>query len=262
MANRHSESTHIGEPKELKNRAEFCIQCAKRDSVPSRFRLSSFIFSPACSDWIAHRHAGFFFSLVSAGMLLILFAGCGSPSSANILLRKQNQTLQAQVDQLTAQHQRDVAMLAASDKNRPTTRMLGPAQLDQLFTTHGLKIGNLTGGDNPDSTKPFDNQLKIYVVPIDDSGTPIKAAGSFKIESFDLGDPKKPLIGTWNFDLKQAGGLFYSQFLLYTYVLNCPWQTVPAHADLTVKITFDDALTGRQFIEQMQIKVRPPTGRP
>jgi len=139
--------------------------------------------------------------------------------------------------------------------------MLSPDQLDQLFTTHGLKIGNLTGGDNPDSTKTTDTQLKVYVVPIDGDGTPIKAAGSFRVEAFDLDDPKKPLIGSWSFDLNHSRALFFSQFLLYTYVLDCPWQSAPAHADLTVKITFDDALTGREFSEQVQAKVRPPNAR-
>jgi outer membrane murein-binding lipoprotein Lpp len=200
-------------------------------------------------------------SFIIAALAALGIAGCGGPSAVNIQLRKQNQTLQAQVDQLTAQHQRDVATLAASEKSHPTTRMLGPDQLDQLVTTHGLKVANLTGGDNPDTAASFDNQLKVYAVPIDGDGTPIKAAGSFKVEAFDLDDPKKPLIGTWNFDLNQTRTLFYSQFLLYTYVLNCPWQTVPAHADLTLRITFADALTGREFTEQVQVKVRPPASR-
>jgi hypothetical protein len=200
--------------------------------------------------------------LLPLGFLILSITGCGSPDAANILLRKQNQTLQSQVDQLTGQHQRDVATLAACEKSHPTTRMLAPDQLDELFTTHGLKISNLTGGDNPDSTKSFDTQLKVYVVPVDDEGTPIKAAGSFKVEAFDLDDPKKPLIGTWKFDLNQARRLFFSQFLLYTYVLNCPWQTVPAHANLTVRVTFKDALTDREYTEQLQVKVRPPNARP
>jgi hypothetical protein len=198
---------------------------------------------------------------LALGLLSVAITGCGSPSAANTLLRKQNQTLQSQVDQVTAQHQRDVATLAACEQSHPTTRMLSPEQLDQLVTTHGLKIGNPTGGDNPSSTQGFDTQLKVYVVPIDGDGTPIKAAGSFKIQAFDLDDSQKPMIGTRTFDQNQTKQLFFSQFLLYTYVLSCPWQTVPAHSDLTVRITFDDALTGREFVEQTQIKVRPPTAR-
>jgi len=185
-----------------------------------------------------------------------MLSGCGSPSAANILLRKQNQALSDQVSQLTAQHQRDVETLAACQRSHPTTASLPPERLDQLVTAHGLTVGKLTGGDNPDPTQSFDNQLKVYVVPIDSDGTPIKAAGSFKVEAFDLGDPAKPLVGTWSFDSAQADTFFYSRFMSYTYVLPCPFAKNPAHSDLTVRVTFDDALTGREFVGQAEAKVR------
>jgi outer membrane murein-binding lipoprotein Lpp len=191
--------------------------------------------------------------LISAAGAL---SGCGSPSAANIELRKQNQTLQTQVDQLTAQHTRDVETLAACQRSHPTLPTLPPQILEKLVTTHGLTFGRLTGGDNPDPAATSDNQLKIYIVPIDGDGIPIKAAGAFKVEAFDLGDPTKPLIGTWNFDISQTDRLFYSQFALYTYVLPCAFVKLPAHTKLTVKVTFDDALTGREFVNQTETTVR------
>ena len=45
----------------------------------------------------------------------------------------------------------------------------------------------------------------------------------------------------------------------YEYVLTCPWQdVVPRHPELTVKVTFTDELTGRQFTLQQALKVNPP----
>jgi hypothetical protein len=184
--------------------------------------------------------------------------GCGSPSAANILLRKQNQELQTKVDSLSDQHQRDVATLAACERSHPTTAQLPPDRLEQLTTTHGLQFSHLTGGDNPDSTQGSDTELKVFVVPIDADGTPIKAAGTFKIEAFDLDDPAKPLIGTWKFDLDQTRASFYNRFSMYTYGLICPFQIVPRHANLTIKVTFDEALTGREFVDQVRATVRPP----
>jgi outer membrane murein-binding lipoprotein Lpp len=195
---------------------------------------------------------------VSASFLL----GCSGPSSVNIELRKQNQTLQEKVDQLTVQHKSDQDALAACQRSHPTTATLPPDQLAQLVTTHGLKIGTLTGGDNPDTTATSDSVLKVYAVPLDEDGVPIRAAGSFKIEAFDLQDPGKPAIGTWTFDQTQTRNSFYSTLMLYTYVLTCPWQTAPAHAGLTLRVTFNDALTGREFVQQVQTKVRPPSTRP
>lgn len=192
----------------------------------------------------------------------VLLSGCGSPSAANIELRKQNQTLQAQVDQLTAQHTRDVQTLAACERSHPTTLQLSPERLESLVTTHGISFGHLTGGDNPDATKAVDTELKVFVAPIDADGNPIKAAGTFKIEAYDLDDPKKPLIGTWNFDLKQTSASFYSQFSLYTYMLECPFQTKPTHPNLTIHVTFADELTGRQFEDQVRGTVRLATTQP
>ncbi len=199
--------------------------------------------------------------IASAGVSLSLL-GCGAPSSVNIELRKQNQTLQGKVDQLTTQHKSDLDALAACQRSHPTTASLGPDELAQLVTTHGLKIGSLTGGDNPDTTASFDSVLKVYAVPLDEDGVPIRAAGSFKIEAFDLQTPNKPAIGTWTFDRTETKNYFYSTLMLYTYVLTCPWQSNPAHAGLTLRVTFDDALTGREFVQQVQTKVRPPSTRP
>jgi hypothetical protein len=189
-----------------------------------------------------------------------LAAGCGAPSAANIQLRKQNQDLQAKIDSLTAQHQRDTATIAACQRGHPTVATLRPERLDQLFTTHDLAFGKLTGGDNPDSTQAADTEFKVYVAPVDEQGTPIKAAGTFKVEAFDLGDPKHPLLGTWTFDLKKSRELFFDRFAMYQYVLPCPFQTLPTHEDITFRVAFDDALTGREFVSQTEgkVKIRSP----
>ena len=202
-------------------------------------------------------------SIPAFGCLISVLAGCGTPDAANIQLRKQNQQLQASVDDLTAKRNADVAVLHATEAARPTVPTLPPDRLDRLFTTHGLEFGRLTGGDNPDTVAGPDTMLKVYVVPTDRQGTPIKAAGAFTVEAFDLGNPRHPLVGTWRFPLEKARDLFVNRFALYTYVLECPWQTVPPHPDLTVKVTFDDELTGRRFENQTQVKVHPaPTTRP
>jgi hypothetical protein len=201
--------------------------------------------------------ASFVFPSLIASLLI---NGCGSPSAANILLRKQNQDLQDKVDQLTQQHSRDVQTLEACQRSHPTTMQLAPERLAKLTTTHGLSFGQLSGGDNPDSTQEPDTQLKVFVVPVDADGTPIKAAGSFKVEAYDLDDPAKPLLGTWNFSLDATHSSFYSQLGMYTYVLVCPLKVRPIHPHVTMRVSFDDALTGWQFVDQVQglIHLQPP----
>ena len=191
--------------------------------------------------------------------LLLAAVGCNTPDAANITLRKQNQQLQQQVDDLTAQHARDGATLAAEVRDRPTVPSLPQDRLDRLVTVQGLQFGRLTGGDNPNSVIGPDTLLDVYVVPVDGQGTAVKAAGAFTVEAFDLARRSgPPLVGTWQFPLARSRDLFFDRLGQYTYVLPCPWQTIPPHPDLTVRVTFDDELTGRRFVAQTQAKAHPP----
>jgi hypothetical protein len=100
--------------------------------------------------------------------------------------------------------------------------------------------------------------LKIYVVPIDEQGDALKAAGSFEVELFDLALGANYRIGKWDFDLNAAKADWYGHALLYTYVLSCPWQTVPVHGKLLARVTFTDALTHRVFTVDKEVLVEPP----
>jgi hypothetical protein len=196
------------------------------------------------------------------GASAIAVCGCGSPSAANIELRKKNQDLESRVASLEARHARDTQTIAAAESSRPTVPTLPPDRLANLFTTHGLQFTDATAGDNPDPTSATDSELKLVLETVDQDGTPIKPAGSFSVEAFDLDDPAHPSIGRWNFSADQSRKLFFSRFGLYGYVLTCPWQTVPAHPNLTVKVSFTDTLTGMTFVAQQQVKIRPPVAAP
>jgi hypothetical protein len=46
--------------------------------------------------------------------------------------------------------------------------------------------------------------------------------------------------------------------MLYTYVLPAPWQQQrPANPDVTIRVAFTDALTGRTFTDQKVVKINP-----
>ncbi len=188
--------------------------------------------------------------IVSASIALA--AGCSSPNKANIDLRKQNQQLQGEVDSLKRQHEADAATLRAMEAKSPGIASLPQERINQLFTVHGIQFGKLTGAD-PDDPK----KLKVYVVPTDGEGQQIKAAGSFVVEAFDLSNGDNARVGHWEFPLDQAAKNWYGRAMLYTYVLSCPWQSPPKHSDITLKVTFTDALTGRAFTAQKSIKVAP-----
>lgn len=184
--------------------------------------------------------------------------GCGSPSKANIELRKQNQQLQDTIEQLNARHQADAGTIQGLQAGATTIPSLPQSQLDQLYTVAGLKFDRLTGGDRPDMNVPGDTMLKVYVVPTDQAGDVLKAAGSFEVQLFDLALKSNNLLGTWNFDLQQAKADWVSGALIFDYVLPCPWQTTPTHSKLLVRVTYTDALTHRIITAKRDVTVQLP----
>src|SRR5689334_21581933 len=83
----------------------------------------------------------------SAVLLLpFLFIGCGKPNAANITLRRENQDLQARIDQLELARKSDVVALRAAEESKGTLQTLPSDRLAKLFTATDLKIGRLTGG--------------------------------------------------------------------------------------------------------------------
>ena len=204
--------------------------------------------------------------ILLCGLLLCLTpcGGCralfgGSPDAANIKLRKENQALAAQVADLKTQVAAGAALARSLQSSRPTMPALPTERLENLFTTRGLKFGRLTGGADLDRKKPGHEGIKVYVVPTDQAGEEIKAAGSFTVEAFDLEKPQAPLVGTWKFDLEQARKSWSGYLMDYNYVLIAPWQgQAPEGAKLTLKVTFFDELLQTPFTAQTNIKVEPP----
>src|SRR5208282_86299 len=102
-----------------------------------------------------------------------------------------------QIDQLNRRHAADQAEIRAL-QGKHAVQSLPESRLNQLYTTAGLRFGKLTGGFHADSNLTGDTMVKVYVVPIDQDGDPIKAAGTFRIELFDLALAGDNRIGEWN----------------------------------------------------------------
>jgi len=199
---------------------------------------------------------------LSALTLSFLGAGCGHPDQANIVLRKRIQKQNAQLAQLKQQHDSDQQTIAGLERRSPTIAMLPAADLNKLWVTHGLKFGRLTGGIDLDPAKAGDEGICAYVSPMDEDGLSIQAAGSFVVELFDLavktGDNR---LGRWTWDTLQAKNQWREFLLEYTYALTCPWQKVPTHPDITIRVTFTDELTHIPYTAEKAVHVKLPPPR-
>jgi hypothetical protein len=190
---------------------------------------------------------------------LAFIAGCARPSVANNKLRAENLRLQEEITRLNRELEARQATIRALEQRVGILQRLPEDRLDKLYTVHAIKLGRLTGGDNWDSSKPGDTGIKVAVTLLDQDGDKLKAAGSFVVDAFDLDAPSDPQrIGHWTFDSAQAGQHWLGA-LVYSYVLKCPWQQrLPTRQELTVRVTYTDDLTGRQFTQQQACKVNPP----
>jgi hypothetical protein len=188
--------------------------------------------------------------------------GCGSPSQANIELRKENQQLRQQLAQLKTLHEGDQQTIQGLRDRVGTLPTLPTTRLAELFTTHGITFGRLTGGADFDPGNPGNGGLVVYISLIDETGGRLKAAGTFDIDAFDLAEPKDPLLGHWHFNLQQSRSAWTEVLLEYGYALMCPWQNkTPKHQDVTIKVTFFDELTQTPFTAQQVVHVNLPPAK-
>jgi hypothetical protein len=204
--------------------------------------------------------------LLILGALLPAPGGCGliggPRNSANIELRKENQTLRDQVATLERQVQENAAVIRSREEASGTLQTLPRERLGRLFTTHDVKLGRLTGGADLDPRRPGHEGLKVYVTPTDGDGDPLKAAGAFTVEAFDVAAAGGPArVGAWAFDVEAARRQWSSVLNRYNYVLTCPWQSPPPRGgSLHVVVTFVDELTGGTFKKSVDVTVEAPAG--
>jgi hypothetical protein len=195
---------------------------------------------------------------LAAAALLLPFAGCGKPNRANIILRKESQDLRSEITRLQQRQKADEATIAGLTNRVGSLPTLPPDRLARLFTVHSIRLGRMTGGADLDASKPGQDGLKAYVELLDQHGDEIKSAGSFVVEAFELAGPEPRRLGRWEFPVEKAQDHWHNFLTRYEYVLPLPWQeATPAASDVTVRLTFTDELTGRQFTEQSVVKVQP-----
>jgi hypothetical protein len=202
------------------------------------------------------------FAIIAVVVSTAALAGCGSPSKSNIALRKKNAALRDEVASLKAARESDLSAIRRLESNATTVPVLPHDRVDKLFTTHGLRLGKLTGGWDADVSKPGDEGIQVFTVPTDQAGDEIKATGTFVIDAFDLSKGGEVRLGHWEFPTEEASKKWLGNALQYGFVFEVPWQTIPTGDEVTIRVTFTDELTGRVFTAQRAVKVILPPSSP
>ena len=164
-----------------------------------------------------------------------------------------------EIEQLRTRNEELCKQLSQRDEQILALQNLGDKRLDRLYTVRRISLASGTGGASTDD-KPGDEAVKVNVAPIDQYGSVLKAAGSVKVQVFDLAALQgKNLLAECNYDPNAAAknwssGLFSSY---YGFTLPLPAEP-PAHGELTVRAEFTEYLTGKTFTTQQVIKVALP----
>jgi hypothetical protein len=196
-----------------------------------------------------------------AAMLLLASLGILLPGC--IVSRSRYEKAQAETVRLESERNeaRDEVLevrreLLRKEEQILSLQSLGPRRLDLLYQVARIELGDYTSGVNLDE-RPGDDGVRVYLRPIDQTGSPLKAAGSIRIQLFDLAaPPAENLLGEYEWTVEDAAG-HWSSFVLHHYTLTCPWKHAPPrHEEVTVRAEFLDYLTGKRFTRQMTCKLR------
>ncbi|MCD6304187.1 MAG: hypothetical protein J7M21_04415, partial [Planctomycetes bacterium] len=191
-------------------------------------------------------------ALLAAGALAMPGCRDGQVATDNADLIAAASRLRRRVDELEK-------TLARRDRQVANLQALGEKRLEKLYTVRRIALGRATGAVDIDGNTG-DDAVKVYLEPIDQYGSVIKAAGEVTIQLYDLAaKPGENLLAQYHYDVEATAGAWRSGFVAYYYVFTCPWKDRrPSRGEVTVRVVFLDYLTGREFSRQTVCTVHLP----
>jgi hypothetical protein len=209
------------------------------------------------------RSVGLFRRGVRGGAVVALcavFSGCQTERADSRLTRIQEleDRVQKQARRLVDQEEE---LSAAARTIQELRGLEGSRRLERLVHVARIEIERLSGGydDNRDGV---DDGVVVYIQPKDADGDVIKAAGSVKVEIFDVTQPSGPqVIGKVELSPDATRKAWFSKLLGAHYRIQVPWAAdalSPERSKVTVTVHFTDLLSGETFEAHHIADVRKP----
>jgi len=190
---------------------------------------------------------------------LLAAACCGCADQAAIDTAAERDKALEEARKLRRELEQVRARLAKREKQVENLLALGEKRLEKLYVVQRVRLGSATGGIDLDK-QPGHDGVKVFLEPIDQHGSVIKAPGEVRVQLFELAAPEKEnLLAEYRFDLDETARHWSSGFLAYHYSFVCRWKSAPPrHEGVTARVEFLDYLTGKKHIAQKLCKVAPP----
>jgi len=169
-----------------------------------------------------------------------------------------------QIKQLQLELAQKQIHLERVQKQLETLRGLPTDRYDFLIRVSRIRCGRFTRAldENQDGR---DDTVVVYLELYDMEEDEIKAAGEVEIELWDLeAEQGRRRIGQWRFGLEETARHWLSGPLTdhYKFKLTWPETSRPRHPNLTLKLSFTDALSGNVFELQKLLPVKIDSDRP
>ncbi len=197
--------------------------------------------------------------LLPMGVILTLVAaaccGCVTQDQLDAEILTRNRALE-EARKLREELHQARTRLAEREEQVENLLALGDKRLEKLYLVQRVRLGSATGGINLDGG-PAHEGVKVFLEPIDQHGSVIKAPGEVRIQLYDLAAPaKENLLGEYRFGLDETARHWSSGFIAYHYSFTCRWKSAPPkHEQVTVRVEFLDYLTGRKHTAQKLCKI-------
>jgi len=190
-----------------------------------------------------------------AAALVPVALGCEGPSQ-EIPLREQLRDKNVRILELRRENLALRNKLQQQGQQLKTLLALGESRLEVIPHVATIKLGRYSGGIDTDG-KPGDDAVKVYLTPIDQYGSPIKAAGDVTIQLYDLSaEPAHNLLGEYKWSAEEVMEHWAGGFITWHYRFVCPLRSgPPAQRQITVRAIFVEYLTGKTFSAQGVLKV-------
>jgi len=190
-------------------------------------------------------------------LMVLPLGGCGVLS----ISIKKNQTTREELVQKVEQLQGELK--AAHEKidtinvELAALRSFPADRLEHLVHVAKIEFGRFTRpyDENEDGV---DDGVLVYLILRDQQGDKIKATGQVTIELWDLAGETGVLLLKKEYGLKELVKYWLTGFLTDLFKIKVPWDKdhEPKHPNLTLKLQFKDALTGRSFELQQLIQIK------
>lgn len=184
--------------------------------------------------------------------MLVAVPACGPDS--NIELRREIAQLRQQLDERDGQLVAQKARIDELQRSLQSARGISDQDLQHIYYPEKLLIDGLSGGYDRDG-QPGDDGVVVYLKPIDRFGDVVKAAGTVRIELFDLADGGAK-VGECELSVEETAKAWYGMLMTQHYTIHCPWTTPPRNPEITVRALFTDYLTERVVTAQSVALVR------